>query len=290
MPLINAILNLAGLLLWLNWLSLHFDPLAKTSATSLVGTLRKADPSGPTRWLSLAGVAAVIILRAVIYHLISPALDWTPRLSLPPIELAFRNDRLSSILLFSSLSFFLVLMAFYFSLLLLSIANRGVPDSDPLQKLVRMYFKWFEVWPAPVKFLLPWLAGALFWMALHLFLGRLGIVPRTRSNAQLLEQAAIIGAGMYLSWKYLIIGVLALHLFCSYVYLGENPLWSFVNLSARNLLKPLGWLPARVGRVDLLPVLAIAIVLIIVNIATLADRFSHPPGAFRPWLYRHLPF
>lgn len=292
MPLINSILNLACLLLWLNWLSLHFDPLAKTSAASLVGTLRKADPSGSGRWLSLAGVVAVIFIRTGIYSLIGPALDWTPRLSLPPMELAFHNDsrHYLGLLLFSCLSFLMTLAAFYSSLLLLSVANRGVADTDQLQKLVRLYFKWLEGWPTAVKLLLPWLAGALFWIALHPLLGRLEIVSQTKSNTQLFEQAAIIGAGAYLSWQYLIIGVLAAHLFCSYVYLGENPLWGFVNVTARNLLQPLRWVPLRIGRVDLLPIFAIALVLVVVNFPAIADKFSHPPGNFRLWLYRRLPF
>ena len=290
MLLINFILNLAGLLLWLNWLSLHFDPLAKTSATSLVGTLKKADASGPRRWQSLAGVAGLVVIRAVIYWQIGPALNWTPRLSLPPLEPPFRSDYFISALLFSSLSFISTLAVFYFSLLLLSLANRNVPDTDPLQKLVRLYFKWLESWPAVIKLLLPLFAGALFWLALHPLMTSLGMLPHAKSSAQLLEQAAVIGAGSYLSWKYLIVGILVLHLFNSYVFLGNHPIWNFVNATARNLLYPLRWLPLRIGRIDLLPVAAIALVLIVVNFSSLADSFSRPPGAFRPWLYRHLPF
>ena len=52
--LIDFILNLVALVLWLNWLSVRFDPLVKTSAASLVGTLRKADRSNPNRWIYLA--------------------------------------------------------------------------------------------------------------------------------------------------------------------------------------------------------------------------------------------
>src|ERR1700728_2744563 len=105
MRLIDFILNLAGLLLWLNWLSIQFDPLAKTTPASLVGTLRKADPSGPRRWQSLAGLGALVLARAVIYSQISASVHWNPRLDLGIISLSFRNDNFWHLLLFSMLGF-----------------------------------------------------------------------------------------------------------------------------------------------------------------------------------------
>ena len=116
MSLINFILDIAGLLLWLNWLSLHFDPLAKTSAATLVGTLRKADPSGPRRWQSLAAVVGLVVIRAYIYYQIGPALNWTPRIVLAPVELPFRSDLFWYLLIFSGLSLACTLAIFYFSL------------------------------------------------------------------------------------------------------------------------------------------------------------------------------
>jgi uncharacterized protein YggT (Ycf19 family) len=295
MPLIDFILNLTGLMLWLNWLSLHFDPLAKTSATSLVGTLRKADASGPKRWRSLAAVVGLLLVRAFAYWQIGPALNWTPKLDLGVINLYFRNEYVhfyyfERVLLYSFLSFTFTLAAFYLSLLLLSAVNRNVPDTDILQKLVRVYFQWLERWPTWLKLLTPLLGGALFWIAMHPMFTLLGIVPTSKSSAQFIEQSLVIGAGTYLSWKYLIVGVLLLHLLNSYVYLGDHPFWGFVNVTAKNLLYPLRWLPLRIGKVDLLPVIALALVILIVNFASLADFLSHPRGSFRPWLYQHLPF
>lgn len=281
MPLINSILNIVGLLLWLNWLSIRFDPLAKTSAKTLVGTLRKADPTAPKRWLQLAALAGLIVIRAVIYCLVGPSLNWTPRLSLPPLEPAFRSDHFSSVLLFSTLSFLVALGAFYLSLLLLSIVNSAVPDTDPLQKLVRLYFKWLERWPALLKLLLPLIAGALFWMALHPLLSNLSVLSQTKSNSQLLEQSAIIGLGTYLLWKYVIVGILALHLLSSYIYFGEHAFWNFISVTARNLLRPFRWLPLQIGRIDLLPLAVIGLILLVVNFSSIADHFSHPRGAFQ---------
>ena len=42
MGLIDFILNLAGLLLWLNWRAAKADPLGKPAPATLIGTLRRA--------------------------------------------------------------------------------------------------------------------------------------------------------------------------------------------------------------------------------------------------------
>ena len=39
MGLIDFILNLAGVLLWLGWRSIRFDPLGRSTPATLVGTL-----------------------------------------------------------------------------------------------------------------------------------------------------------------------------------------------------------------------------------------------------------
>ncbi len=67
----------------------------------------------------------------------------------------------------------------------------------------------------------------------------------TNRFAQLLVQAAVIGLGSYLAWKYLILGILMFHLVNTHVYLGNLPVWNCVDATARNLLAPLRWLPLR---------------------------------------------
>jgi len=287
MPLIDFILNIAGLLLWLTWLSVQFDPLTKTSAASLVGTLKKAGASGPKRWKFLAGLSALLLLRAVIYWEIGAAVNWTPRLDLEFIDLSFRSDYYGHMLLFSLLSFGFTLGIFYLSLLLLSMVNAGVPDADPLQRLVRLYFARVEGWPAALKLMLPFLMGGLLWLALHPLLARLAIVPETKSSGQLFEQAVILGLGTYLAWKYLIVAILVMHLLHSYVYLGRHPVWSFVDVTARNLLSPLRWAPLRLGRVDFLPLAAIALVFLVTEPLSRLPAIEFPPH--QP-LSRFLPF
>ena len=45
MGFVDFILNLAGLLLWINWRAAMFDPLGKRTPATLIGTLRRAAPA-----------------------------------------------------------------------------------------------------------------------------------------------------------------------------------------------------------------------------------------------------
>lgn len=287
MALIDFILNIACLLLWLNWLSIRFDPLAKTSAASLVGTLKKTGKSSSKQWMFLGSLLALLLVRALAYWQMGATTGWTPALDLGIVDLSFRSDYLVRMLLFSLLSFASTLAVFYLWMLLLSMVNHGVPDTDPLQKLVRLYCKWVDRWPQWIKALLPFVAGGLFWLSLHPLFARLAIVPGNKSTAQLIEQSAIIGLGAYLALKYLIVGILFLHLLNSYVFLGLHPLWNFVNATARNLLTPLSWLPLRIGKVDFIPVAAIALVFFVAELLTNPPAW---PAALRPWYYQLMPF
>ena len=107
MGLIDFILNLAGILLWLNWLSLRLDPLMRTTPVTLAGTLRRAEPHRLKRWHFLAALGALLLLRALLYWQIGSAADWTPNLPLGDLDIVipFRSDNGWRMLLFSGLSF-----------------------------------------------------------------------------------------------------------------------------------------------------------------------------------------
>ena len=79
MGLIDFILNLAGLLLWLNWRSVRFDPLGKRTPATLIGTLRRAEPRRLRRWHLLAALGGLLLLRALFYWQIGSAAHWTGR-------------------------------------------------------------------------------------------------------------------------------------------------------------------------------------------------------------------
>ena len=211
-------------------------------AMSLLSTLRKPEPSRYQRWLFLGAMFALLGLRALFYWQVGAAADWTPRLDLGPVVLHFRSDYADRMMLFSILSFGLLLAIFYLWLLLLSIVNRGVSDRDPWQKVVRLHLGRVERWPVVVKLLLPAFAAGLLWLALSAALGRQGLLPPPKSVGHSAQQAAVIGLAAYLAWKYLVVGVLLLHFLNNHIYLGNSSLWAFVNMTARQLAAPLSWL------------------------------------------------
>lgn len=280
MALLNLIVDLAGLALWLNWLTFPWDPLAKTTPASLAGTLKRTAASGPKRWKFAAALAALLLARAWFCLQLGAIASVTPRLRLGFISIPFRANLAWHMIVFSILSFGVILAMFYLWMLFLCAVNQGLAEANPFHKAVRMQVKWLARWPGPLKLLSPFLLGSLAWVALHPLLEWLAVVPHNTSASQLLAQAAVIGTGAFLAWKYLILGVLLLHLVNTHVYLGDLPVWNYVDATARNLLSPLRRLPLRAGRVDFLPLLAMALLIF------LAYFVDHPPTA----IYRRLPF
>ncbi len=262
MDFLNFLLNLAGLLLWLNWRSMGFVARAMASSASLLGTLKRTQSAAASRWPLLAGLVALLLFRSVFYWQIGSAMRWTPQLSLEVLTIPFRTEFLGLDLLFSWFSFGLSLAAFYLWLVLLSLANRRVSDTDPLQRLVRLHLGWIEPWPIPAKLLLPPLVAALLWLLVAPVFSRLNLVPPASTVGVTFQKGLIIGAAAFRSWEFLIVGLLLLHLLISYVYLGNSKLLTFVEGTARNLLTPLRRFPLRVGKADFAPITGIALVLI----------------------------
>jgi uncharacterized protein YggT (Ycf19 family) len=265
MGLIDFILNLAGVLLWLGWRSVHFDPLVRTTPATLIGTLRRAEPRRLKGWQFLVGLALLLVLRALLYRQIGSAVDWTPKLDLFFVMLAFPSDAFPPVLLFSVLSFLRILAICYFWVLTLVIINRSLADSDPLQKMLRLQLGFVARWPRFVQALLPLVVVAGVWMALHPLLARLGIGAPVRSIAHLAEQGMLIGLAVYLTLQYVLPVFLLLHLVASYVYLGSSPLWDFIGATASSLLAPLSRLPLRIGRVDLAPLVGVILILFLLH-------------------------
>jgi uncharacterized protein YggT (Ycf19 family) len=278
MALIDFILNLAGLLLWLNWRSVRFDPLGKRTPATLIGTLRRAEPRRWRRWHLLAALGGLLLLRAVFYWQIGSAAHWTGALNLSVITLSFRSDFFARMLWFSIFSFGLTLGMFYLWLLLLSIL--AGPEPSSFHRLVRMQLGRIDGWPRGVKFLLPLMVMATFWWLATWLLAWLQIIPQPVSAAHRIEAALIVGLNSYLIWKYVIGALLVLHLLNSYIYFGKHPFWNYVNAEARTLLSPLRAVPLQAGKADFAPVVGLALVFLV---AELAGR-----GLF--FLYGRLPF
>ena len=265
MGLIDFILNLAGVLLWLSWRSIGMDPLTRTTPATLVGTLRRAEPRRMRGWQLLVGLAALLLLRAVLYRQIGPEADWTSKFNLFFVVLAFRSDQYLLTMLFSLLSFVRLLIICYFWLLALVVINGRNAELDPLHKMLRLHLGPVARWPRLLQVLLPLVVITGLWMALHPLLTHFGIISPVRSPAHLAEQGLLIGTALYFTLQYLLPVFLLLHLVTSYVYLGSNPVWDFVGVTARNLLAPLRWLPLRLARFDFAPLAGVILILLLLH-------------------------
>src|SRR4030095_10608584 len=135
MALIDFILNVAAVLLLLNWRSAKLDSLLKRAPATLVSTLKRTEPSRFRSWQVFAGVGALLLLPALLYWQIGPSSNWTPRIDLLFVSLAFRGDVFTPVLLFSFLSFLRALTTFYFWMLALAFINRGGEDAEPFARV-----------------------------------------------------------------------------------------------------------------------------------------------------------
>jgi uncharacterized protein YggT (Ycf19 family) len=265
MSAIDFILNLAGVLLWLNWRSRRFDPLKRTSAASLVATLKRAEPDRMKGRLFLVFLMLLLLVRGWLYSQAGIAADWTPKLNLGSVVLAFRTDRASA-LLYSCLSYLRVMVVFYFWLLTLAVINRDPMETEPIQKFVRQHLGLVARWPRLVQIIAPVLLVASLWVVCHPLLVRVGVVSRVQTLAHLLGQGLLVGMGIFFSLKYVLPLVLLLYLVVSYVFLGSSPLWDFVSLTGRNMLRPLRWMPLRIGKLDLAPLVGAILILLILQV------------------------
>jgi hypothetical protein len=278
MSLLDFILNIAALLLWLNWRSRKLMGRTPPWAISIASALKRTEPQHLRTSATLAMLLALLVVRAFFYWDIGPSLNnWTGSLDLVAIALPWRSDHFLRILLYSFVSFGLTLGVFYSSLLLISVVNRRVPDTEIGQKFVRVHLGFLEKLPWPIKLLLPIIVSILAWAAIYPLLQKMGIVPAVKSRTHLWEQAAVLGISSLLAWRWIVIGLCALHLLNTYIYLGEHPFWRFVSLTARNLLRPIAFF--RIGPLDFSPILGIAFALFLGEFAPrpLSQLFRNLP-------------
>jgi len=141
MALIDFILNLAGLVLWLNWRSVPLRPARPTEARNVDGTLRRAEPQRLQTMAFARGVGRLLLLRAGIYWQIGSAANWAGELDWASRAFVFqqfirgRCCRFYECCCFSIFSFGLMLGVFYLWLLLLHPGRAGTPA---FHRLVRM--------------------------------------------------------------------------------------------------------------------------------------------------------
>jgi hypothetical protein len=274
--LLDFILNIIGLLLWFNWRAGGLKT-APTGIVSLAGTLQRTEVIEPQRWFSFACLLALLLIRPLIYCQVGSKVDWIATLDLTAIVLPFRSDLLSRIYLYSTLSFAVALGVVYASLFLLSVVNTKSATTDYFSRLVTLQLGWLGKLPWPMRLLLPPIAGGLLWLALSRTLVDMGILPPPRNTGHAWQIAGTIALCVIVSWKYVLIDFLALHLLNSYVYLGNSSFWIYATLTGNRFTHPLRWL--RFGKVDLAS--AIALIAVIVG--------SHYASVGLARLYRQLP-
>jgi uncharacterized protein YggT (Ycf19 family) len=206
----------------------------------------------------------LLFLRAVLYWQIGSGVGWTAgKLNLGVIELSFRSDYFGLILLFSLFSFGLILGVFYLWLLLFSI----LAGPEPFHRLVRLQLGPIDGLPGWVKFILPPLLVAPLWWLASWLLAWWTIVPQPVSALHRVEESLVIGLGSYLAWKFAAGALLILYLLNSYIYFGKHPFWNYVTNEAQTLLRPLQIIPLRAGKVDFAPVVGIALVFLLGELA-----------------------
>ncbi len=254
MALIHFILNLAALLLWVQWRTRrNHAPAPSVSPALAIGSLARRPRSHNAARLLPVVLAGLLLGRAFFYWQLSPASDWTAKLDLAVVTLSFRSDFAGQMLLYSLASFAVWLAVFYLSLLFLVIADRSIAPHVPGMRWIREQLGWLAHRPLALKLLLPWLVFTFAWITASLILPRLGLSPPAGSLVRILSQGALVGTGAFLAWKYVITGLLLLHLLHSYIYLGNHPFWSFVEESGRQILRVARWLPLQFGRMDFTP-------------------------------------
>jgi len=262
MGVVDFILNLAGLLLWLNWRSDRFDPLMRRVPATLMGTLRPAAPQKLSRWHLLAFLAGLLFVRALIYWWIATEMNWAGKVNLGVVVLWFSSNPHWSgfchMLLFSFLSFGIMLGTFYVLLLPLSLIGGPMP----VQGLVTIPLGRIDGWPRWVKVLLPLLVTALAWWGLSWLLVQMQILPPV-TPAGRFQQSVVLGVSSYLLWQYPVEVILLLHLLNSYIYFGRHSFWKYITSTAQILLRPLKKMPLQVGKVDLAPLVGVTLVFLL---------------------------
>jgi uncharacterized protein YggT (Ycf19 family) len=259
MPLINLILNLVGMLLWVSWRYLPFDPIQRARPATLTGTLRRAEPVKFRRWYFLAALGVLLLLRAVFYWWVGGTMQWTLDVNLGVVNIAFRCDAFDRMLVFSLVSFADALFQFYLVLVLLWLCGPRNVDNDSCQRFVRIQASPLHRWPQPVVLLMPFVVAALGWLALQPLFARMGIIPGASSWERVAQQALVLGLSVYAVWKHVIGVVLALRFLNTYVYLGAHPLWNFIEQTGKTFLRPLAPLPLQFRKMDFAPIVVIAL-------------------------------
>jgi hypothetical protein len=257
MNLVDFILNLVGILLWINWRA-ALALKTRRAAISISGAIKREDPQPGSEWSSISWLVTMLLLRAVFYWNLGPPLKWTASLNLAPVSLPFRSDLFPLMLAYSFLSFGVALGVFFSSLLLLSCLHQKCALENPIQRFVRLQLGFWDRLPTLAKLFAPSVVSIVFWLVCSPGLRKFGILPGPASCTRVMEQALIMGWSAVLSWRGILFAILGAHILNTYLFLGNHPVWAYVDRSANLLLGPLRkW---RIGIVDFGSIFLLAVI------------------------------
>lgn len=258
MNLLNFVLNCVGLALWLSWRPAGLEPVRWWTANP-----RPRRAPFQFHWLFLAALVLLVLGRSWLYWRVGRDVGWVARIDLGAAWLDFNSAVWGRMLAFSVASFGLFLGGFFAWLLLLAAVNRRPPPPPPhpWTRVVAAQLGWLARLPVPVGLLLPAVVLGGLWAALHPAMREAGLVAPLRAPAQLWQEAAVVGLGAALAWEHLVVGVIFVHVVNSYLYLGAHEAFTYLSLTAQNLLRPLARRPLRAGRMDFTPVVGLALAL-----------------------------
>ena len=265
MEAIDFILNIAALLLWFHWRALHQHQQGKISSISILSNLQRPASRRVRHWGMFFSLVLLLFVRALFFWHIGSRTNWSPRLNLGAISLYFPTGTFPVSLGYSLGHFFHLLVIAYGFLFLLSLLAGGRhPIQGPLTSMVRSQLGRLDQWPVVVKAFMPGLMAMAAIIASYPVWQWLGNLPPVRSPLEFLEKAALIGLGLYLSWKILIAALLVLYFLNQYAYLGNQLVWVEVNELGKRLLRPLRRL--QLGKLDPTPLLGIALAMLLAEL------------------------
>ena len=250
MALLNLLLDLVALVLFLSGLGVGTRMPAHRAGT-LLSNLKLAESSRARRWPLFGGLAALLLIRPWIYAPLAEVTGWVPTWNPTPAAVPFRADFASRLLVYSAISFVWTLLQFLTWSLFAAVLARGTREPSAWSRFFQDMLGPLARLPTALLLFLPALFAAALWLGLSLPLQWLRLLPQEHSWRHPALQAVLIGAGAWVSGGWMICGLLLLRLVNTYVYLGTHPFWDFVHQVGGVALRPLEWLPARFGKLDL---------------------------------------
>jgi hypothetical protein len=244
---------------------------------SISGALKSTDPRPGSEWTSLASLLTLLILRAVFYWNLGPPLKWTATINLVPVSLPMRSDLFPLMLIYSFASFGLVVGLYIAWLLLLSAVNSGAPLDNVIHKFVRMQLGFLDKRSRGFKLALPMIAGAIAWACAVPVLQHYGIIPPPHSKLHLIEQSFVVGLSAILGFRGILFAVLAAQIVNNYLFLGNHPLWAYVEMTASKLRGPLQEFRSRLFDAGSFLLLSLVIVLSYIFSSAFLRMFASLP-------------